>query len=325
MLSIQNQLASIAQYLDVVWYYNTYLGIWYMYDPNDIAGSNLPELLDYELYYIGVTAPCVINYSAGSKTYHFDLASVLPTYNTVTWNPSSANAPLASILASSEVPYNIVAGTFITITVTLLNSGAVAGVMSSGMYSEPADLGWESGDTAVVNPGSIGYVMVGFTMPNHNIVFDLLARHRDPITNAWVTDQVLGPFEALVTLGAPKASIWTHSIIPSVPVPAGTYIDMLIVVKNIGASSGLMQPWVTENDVDVYGMAPDPFWTEVAPNGTAQFTLRFIMPDHDVSFRLTGNHWDGSTWVQDDISEVFVVSAQVAGPHFSWIQEQIYS
>jgi len=331
MAQIQSQLASIAQYLKSVWYFDTSTSIWYFYDPLDPT-STLSELGDGKIYYIYVTVQCTLSYSSGGKTYLFNLTSVWPAYNTVVWNPTSGNAPKARILSTSLIPAQQKAGTLVVISVTLINDGPSQGVMSSGVYSGSVNLNWESGSTNPVNPGYTDTVLVDFTMPAADVVFDLLARHKDPGTGNWITDQVLGPITIQV---APSGTGPQHPVLvtqPTVPANAktGDPISISLDIKNDGGAWGAVQGRIRSDSFDTGIVSLNPDWLDLYPYPQTPYegiqVLSFTMPNQDVSLFIELYHWnyDSGMWVLDYTSDLFIIRNSVPASQFQWVG-QTYS
>lgn len=307
---IQTQLASISPYLIRVWHYINATQTWIFYDPNDLAGSILQRLVDGNLYYISVNTSCTIQYNEGNNVYSFQLDAVNPNQNLVVWVPTSQGQPKAFIWETSLIPAIILANTYALINVGLMNTGSGSGVLSSGIYATDPDLAlWESGNTIPIQPGGIGNVLVGFTMPSHDIVFCLIARHKDSSGN-WVLDQVQAA--TYISVGA-SSSGPTHPVListPSVPASAskGDLISIPLNIKNDGGTWGALQARVRSSNIDTSTLTQDPLWLELYPypmNGNEGIqTLGFTMPDSDVSFYVELYHWNYDTgqWIKDSES-----------------------
>jgi len=175
----------------------------------------------------------------------------------------------------------------------------------------PAGGNWMSFDVlaltrdAILNRSNLLSVLIRFqneTLPDSVPIF-ISREYADPLFRP----------KLVVTYTLPvvethKAKILSNSAIPT-SAEVGDEIDITVTIRNDGNVSDLMQAWVEENNVTFIEVAPTPFQSTLSPGATAQFTLRFIMPNHQVQFKLNASHWS-SVWIRDDVSVLVIVTVQ---------------
>jgi hypothetical protein len=327
-LPIQTQLASISPYLIRVWYFNDATQTWIYYDPYNLPGSVLQQLVDGYLYYITVSTSCTISYTVGSSVYSFTLDSVSPSNNIIVWTPTMQGQPIALIWETSMIPDSYKSGTYVLISVTLKNTGSGAGILASGLYTTDPDISnWESGYTFTVQPDNTDTVLVGFTMPAHDVVFCLIARHKDSQGN-WVTDQIQ---PAITVHVAPAGTGPAHPVlmgIANIPTSAnsGSTIQMQININNDGGSWGAVRALIRSSDI-VVTPTYSPDWLELQAypvNGYQGIqTVTFTMPDSNVTFYIDLYHWNYTTgqWIKDSDSGPYNITRTGSQPTFAWVGE----
>ena len=228
-----------------------------------------------------------------------------------------ANVVLSSVQVREASP--VAVGTTVHVDAYAYNLGAIGTV--SGLCKIVPDraiggtgIVWST--QALVLGTSQAPLEMYWTMENVTNTFRVKLQEKDA-SGVW-QDRFTFPTEFTITpippyVGTPQAHIWAHSIIPTVPIPAGTAIDILVTVENVGGSTGTMQAWVAEDNVNFEGIPPA-FWKDIAPGGREQFALRFTMPDYNVQFKLVAQRWDWdiSQWINDDVSELFTITKAAA-------------
>ena len=218
------------------------------------------------------------------------------------------------VTAWSISSYIASAGEVITVNATLKNVGDDF----AWFYARLSDQSPSLEPVAIVLPpegyrglqaGQSGQWQLSFVMPNSNVTFRIAACRWNG--SVWVDDDKT----AVVTIslrgaGAPVASVLQISTIPS-SAQAGSVINIDVTLKNVGSVSGLLQPWVRNENVSFDGYSPSPFWVEVAPGDAAFFKMRFTMPSFDAHFWIVAQHWDGSGWAVDQWYSYYTVTVSV--------------
>jgi len=228
-----------------------------------------------------------------------------------------ANVVLSSVQVLETSP--VAVGTTVHVNALALNLGMV-GTVSGLCHIVPdraiGGTGIVWSNSSLVMGGTMMPLEMYWTMENVTNTFKVKLQEKDA-SGVW-QDRFIFPTEFTITpippyVGTPHAHIWTHSIFPTI-IPTGPVIDILVTVENVGDSTGTMQAWVAEDNVNFEGIPPA-FWKDIAPGGREQFTLRFTMPDYNVQFKLVAQRWDWdiSQWINDDVSELFTITKAAVG------------
>ncbi len=211
---------------------------------------------------------------------------------------------------SYTAPVSAVPGSVVPVDIFFRNTGD-----EDGSFRTRIDYGstsiWGLRGTMALGPGQLTADWHDIIMPSTDTVFNAHLLVWDPIGEGWwIADILSFTVTAEVAPLLPQAEIVGIQELPA-SAPPDTLIEVVVTVRNVGASVGNVQLRALLNTTP---LTVDPEFVDLGVNGEQDFSFSFSMPSSNVVLILNAYSWNGTEWVPDDSEALNILVDEALPP-----------